>query len=128
MNNGRPTTLTPEVQAGFLAALRRCWYVETACHITGIPRSTVYGWLKRGRREQGGPYADFLGAIKKALAEKEADCLSMIEAHGKRHWQALAWLLERRFPDRWGNVRAELRRLERTIKEQSVQLEALRRG
>jgi transposase len=127
MPAGRPTALTPDLQAAFVAALRRCWYLQTAADVVGIGRSTVYRWLKRGRQEGERPYAEFRYTIKKALAEKEADCLDAIEGAGATHWQALAWILERSHPERWGNVKAELAQLRKRLAELEKAL-AARRG
>jgi transposase len=123
---GRPTNLTPEVHTAFVAALKRSWYIETAASLVGVGRSTVYGWMRRGRKETEGPFAEFLDDVKKALAEQEAHCLDRIRVAGADHWQALAWLLERRYPNRWSSSRAQLKELCKRWDELDEEIDRLR--
>jgi hypothetical protein len=123
---GRPTNLTPEVHTAFVEAIKRCWYIETACALVGVGRSTVYGWMRRGRKETEGPFAEFLDDVKKAAAEQEADCLDGIRLAGADHWQARAWLLERRYPDRWSNRRDELKEMHKQLAELLKEVDGLR--
>jgi hypothetical protein len=107
----RPTKLTPELQTEFMAALGRCYYLDTAADLVGIDRRSVYYWLKRGKRTRHGPYREFFLAFKKTLAVKEALNIKAVEEAGQ--WTARAWLLERSSQERWGNYRKELAELKR---------------
>lgn len=118
---GRPTALTKQVQDDLVAALRRVWYLGTACDLAGVGRRTVYTWLKIGRKEKSGPHCEFRHAIKKAMAETMADCLDIIQNAAADQWQAAAWKLERRHPREWGGLAREMKEIRR-------ELEALRRG
>lgn len=44
---------------------------------------------------------DFVTAIEKAEATAEASYLGKILRHTEKQWTAAAWMLERRWPDRW---------------------------
>lgn len=44
----------------------------------------------------------FWQTIKKAEAEAEARNTALIQTQASKSWQAAAWWLERKFPDRWG--------------------------
>lgn len=110
---GRPTDLTPETQAAYLDALRRTYYIDTAADLAGIHRQSVYHWIKRGRREPGSIYAAFSDAVKKVMAETESKHVQHIEVEPQ--WQARAWLLERRHPERWGSQRRELAELKKAV-------------
>jgi hypothetical protein len=60
-------------------------------------------WMKKGESASSGAYVEFLEAVKKAEAEAEALRVSRISKAGKEgNWQADAWYLERRYPERWG--------------------------
>lgn len=119
---GRPGKLTPDRAARIIEAVRRGAYIEAAAAEVGIASSTLHGWIRRGARswELGEtpsraerPYHEFVEALKKAQAESEAADLDRIaRAADEGAWQAAAWRLERRFPDRWGRrtrVEADVR-------------------
>jgi transposase len=101
---GRPTKLTPALQDKIVQAIRAGNYMETAAAYAGIHKDTLYAWLKRGARERSphSPYRQFSDAVEKALAEAEVRDVALIAKAAEREWQAAAWRLERKFPDRWG--------------------------
>jgi transposase len=94
-------------------------YVTTFAGAIGVDERTVYRWIRRGkdarRRLDAEPpealdakdtlAAAFCQAIKKALAEFEAEAVANVR-RGGQNWQASAWILERRWPLRWGRGRA----------------------
>lgn len=113
---GRPTKLNYEVQEKIVQAIKAGNYIETAAAYAGISKSTLYDWLKRGEREKQrvakNPryrirksekiYVDFSDAVEKALAEAEMRDVLLIGKAAEEQWQAAAWRLERKFPERWG--------------------------
>jgi len=102
---GRQTKLTPEVQDRIVAALRAGNYQETAAVYGGISVPTFYGWLERGRNEPESAYSEFLEAVEKAKADAEVRDVALIDkAAHDGSWQAAAWKLERKFPNKWGRV------------------------
>ncbi len=106
----RPTSLTPEVQAIIVEALRRGNYRRTAAQLAGICERTLYSWEERGATGEA-PYAEFLQVLKAAESDAEDMLLSEIRnaqpgvtgpgGHGADLWQAKAWIMERRWPKRW---------------------------
>jgi len=44
---------------------------------------------------------DFVTALEKAEAQAESGFHGKILRHTEKHWTAAAWMLERRWPDRW---------------------------
>src|SRR5262245_44288604 len=107
---GRPTTLTPGLSKKRVELVAELGAIEPAARVCGVPPQTVRGWLARGenRHSQGRPstpeYVAFVADIEKALGQWECERLAGIVAAGKqpRHWTANAWLLERRWPGRYG--------------------------
>jgi hypothetical protein len=97
----RPSKLTDELLKELCAAIRWGAYISTACAYVGICEATYKNWKARGKRAKSGKYKRFLAAIKKAEADSEIHSVQGIRKAGKRHWQALAWLNERKFPERW---------------------------
>ena len=112
----RRTSLTPAVQDKIIKALESGAYFETAAAFAGIAKSTFYLWLRRGereiqRREQGKEpraeedvFVDFKYIINEKLATFEIDLLSTIKNAGNKDWRAPAFLLERRFSNRYSRV------------------------
>lgn len=113
---GRPVKLTKKLQEEILKVIRSGNYIETACAYVGINKSTFYDWLKKGAREldrvEANPrasvtkdmrkYVDFSQEIDSALAYAEIRDVAIIGKAAEENWQASAWRLERKFPDRWG--------------------------
>lgn len=98
--HGRPTKLTPEVQASIIADIGKCLFLETAAANVKLPPQTLYNWLKAGERGDP-PYDAFLEAYKNAERKAQLGLLEQI-AQRVPGWQALAWLLERRWYELWG--------------------------
>ena len=101
---GRPTKLTPEVQATIVNALAAGTYLETAASAAGVERHTLNAWLKNGAQCKSGVQREFSTAIKKALASAELRFGATIAIASQSQWQAAAWMLERRYPARWGRI------------------------
>ncbi len=98
---GRKTILTPELQDAVVKRIRAGNYIKVACLAVGIGVSTYFEWLKKGE-EGRQPYAEFTDTIKKAEAEAHVNYVAIVASHAPKQWQAAAWWLERRFPDKWG--------------------------
>ena len=116
---GRPTKLTPKLTREVADLVRAGNYLETAAAAVGVSRSTLNKWIRDGRRirddlDRGprdpkgltaaeGRVAQFSAAIGKARALSEAEALDRIAEAGRAgSWQADAWRLERKYPDRYG--------------------------
>ena len=129
MPAGRPLELTSQLIADAVALIPRTLYVETVADSLGIHRDTFREWVRIGAREQRRRdrgkeprreldlHCEFSVSVKRAIAETEADHLSQIQAAGTESWQALAWVLERRFLGKWSLNRAEVRELKRRLDE-----------
>jgi hypothetical protein len=92
---------TPEREAVLLQALRVGNYVETAAQYAGISKETYYNWLAYGEAGKP-PFKDFLDKVAEAHAHAEIASLTRIQkAAEDGNWFAAAWILERRFPERW---------------------------
>jgi transposase len=102
MPGGRPSKLSGAVTARLVEAIRAGNYLETAAAYAGIDKATLHRWLKRGRRSERGPLREFCASVEKALADAEVRDVALIGKAAAEQWQAAAWRLERKFPDRWG--------------------------
>ena len=95
---GRPSLLTPELQAQVVTAIGQGSYPEVAARAAGLSRTTFYRWMQEGENEDSDK-RDFWDAVKKAEAAAETTAVETIRADGS--WQSKAWLLERRYAHRW---------------------------
>ncbi len=98
---GRPTKLTPEVQARIVEAIAGGNYLATACAYAGLSYETFRLWMERGRKESTGRYHVFVVAVTRAELEAEATMLEMWRKHMPQDYRAIRDFLERRHPDRW---------------------------
>ena len=100
---GRRSKLTPERQRLICKALREGHFIETACQLGGIDKSTFFRWVEQGERQPSGEKSEFCDAVKKAMADAERKAVDQVhKAARDGTWQAAAWFLERRYPGRWG--------------------------
>jgi hypothetical protein len=99
---GRKSKLTPELIKQAAQLLSAGNYVNVVCQYLGIHESTWYKWLAEGEESPSGLKREFCEAVKEASAGSEIRAITGILSAGKHSWQALAWFLERRYPDRWG--------------------------
>lgn len=97
---GAPTKLTPELQQEIVGYLASGCYIETACAVAGIGKTSYYDWLKRGEAGEE-PYAGFLNAVREAEHRAELRAIAIIHKAGEEDPKHLEWWLERKFADRW---------------------------
>ena len=118
---GRPSKaeqlLTPEMLEHVGKLLAEGHYQETVSDFLGIRRETWWAWMQRGEREPESIYAEFSNVVKKASAAAEIMLAQEIR-YGADNWQSRAWIMERRFPKRWG------KRVEITLREEAKRLAA----
>lgn len=101
---GRPTKLTKRLKDSLFKALKDGVSYETACEFAGIWPSTFYKWISEGERDKENnfktEFSEFSEDIKKVNATVEIDLIQQVSKD--KSWQSKAWILERRFPDKWG--------------------------
>ena len=110
---GRPTKLTPEVQAAICEHLANGATLEVAAQAEGITRQTVTNWRMAGGKGTE-PYAAFLVASERARARFETDTLSRLRKLDESATldpkiaaplvKSLTWLLERTRRERYGTL------------------------
>lgn len=103
---GRKTKLTPSVERKIFQAIRAGNYKETACKWAGITSSCFHRWVKVGEKDldEGNDksiHARFVVGLNEALAGAEVHNVAVIQKAAEKQWQASAWMLERRHPERW---------------------------
>lgn len=75
-------------------------YPETAAGSVGVAARTYFRWMAKGEAGEAA-YIDFWQVIKKAecIAEKR---LHLSVRKRPENWQAHSWIMERRWPARYG--------------------------
>ena len=103
MPNNKPYKLIDnEIQERLLQAIRLGAFIEHACYYAGINSSTFRQWRQKAT-EGIEPYKSFWVKVNEAESEAIMRRLARIENAGKDgSWQADAWYLERKYPDKFG--------------------------
>jgi hypothetical protein len=107
-SRGDNRRLTAEVQERLIALLRAGNYVQQACEAAGVSRRTFYDWWQRGdpagKESHRAPLRRFRRDCEQATAEAEARQVAVVAGAARQSWQAAAWWLERRYPERWARA------------------------
>lgn len=103
---GRKSKIDAELIEKASTLVRSGCFNDTVAHFLGISPRTLYNWMEWGReaqeKEEWNEYRHFYERMRQAESHAEASCVMGIFKAGKRQWQAFAWYLERKYPDRWG--------------------------
>ena len=98
-----------------LHAISQTGSIEGAAALNGISATTYYNWMRHGKpmtdwEAEGNrldpedeTFAILYRNVNQALAHLEVRSFEIVQkAANAGTWQAAAWILERRFPARWG--------------------------
>ena len=88
------TKLDDVIQGAIARAVRAGCSTAEAALACGIAPRTLRSWIARGKGGEE-PYAALYAAVARARAAFCLANLQQLRRHGKRHWRACAWLLER---------------------------------
>lgn len=102
---GRPPKLTAEMIEQICDLLIEGSTIARSAVITGVSESTIYRWLAIGKSEGAEPiYVELVTRVGEAIESSEFELLQRMRIAGSKpdHWRATAWMLERRFPEKYG--------------------------
>jgi transposase len=108
-SNGRPTKYLPATVDRILTAVRSGTPRIHAGRFAGIADRTMSLWLATK--------PEFKDAVERAESEFIAETVARIATHGRDNWQALAWILERRWPADFGRQDRIKLEMEATLTE-----------
>lgn len=92
---GRPTKYTPETVKRIIEAIKLGLAYVDAANYGGISFETFNEWRKA--------FPEFSEAIEQASGQAVMACMARIQKSANEgKWQASAWILERRYPNRYG--------------------------
>ncbi len=93
-HTGRPSKYTPERHVTICHYIAQGNTRDIAARKGGIAPDTLYDWMQR--------FPQFSEDVKEADNEYEIYAIEQIRLAMPEHWQAAAWMLERRKPDKYG--------------------------
>jgi hypothetical protein len=104
--NGRPSKISDALIKEVCGYIEEGNFIDTAAVCAGINYCTYYNWIKWGDEKhqdfKGGQYEIFFKAVKDAERRAERSILLDLYATKGMAWTKFAWVLERRFPAKWG--------------------------
>ena len=90
---GTQTVMTEEVIVAILKTIKHGLHPDRAADAQGVCPATMRSHKARD--------PNFATRIKEAESHAERGFLGRIIGHTEKQWTAAAWILERRWPDRW---------------------------
>lgn len=102
----RPSIINDALIGKFCSHIRLMGSIQTAISATGIGRETYYGWARRVG-QGGGTELErkFIAAVERAEGETKMLVERMLQRHFDKSWRAIAWWLERRYPQEYARRR-----------------------
>lgn len=116
--SGQPCALEDiAVRKALLKGIQIGLTLEQTCAAAGVTYRSYRSWILRGQRAEAANkikklsadspevlFLQFFQAVKKAEADSEGVLLERIRNASKEpsKWQAAAWMLERRWPEKYG--------------------------
>jgi hypothetical protein len=85
--------MTETAIEAILRGIRLGLHAERAAQAAGVSVGAFKMWKKR--------HPEFVASIKEAEATAEQGFLARLLRHTEKQWTACAWMLERRWPERW---------------------------
>jgi hypothetical protein len=78
----------------------------SALELAGVTEAQWRTWRQKGKKDRGDGkeslHADLVTWILRAEAEQKAENIAAIRKHRDKTWTSAAWLLERMYPDEFG--------------------------
>ncbi|GAC1454908.1 MAG: hypothetical protein PVSMB1_04190 [Gemmatimonadaceae bacterium] len=121
------STLTADIKARIVDALKNGSFFTQACRAAGISPLTGEDWLKKAKTDDpGGLYAVFAEECENASAIYEVRALALLQkaAEGTAttpgDWRAALEVLKRRAPERWGDSQRIEMAMQKVAKDEIV--------
>ena len=112
--NGRPSKLTPEVTEKIARLVSEGSFYEPAAIAAGVAYPSMRQWFLQGQADKAAGlttrFSKFTDALVHAQAQAETRMVSTLAKGGEGKypdWRAQAFVLERRYPQRWAPPKAE---------------------
>lgn len=77
---------------------------KDACNAVGISEESLYKRTRKPKEDCTPDEIEFVESLKKAQIKFKLQHLQNISKAGSKHWQASAWILERKFKREFGRL------------------------
>jgi hypothetical protein len=133
---GRPTKLTDELADLLLAKIASGAFLNVACESVGIASKSLEEWTRRGAADNEAGldtiFSRFWMRLHRARASHEIELARKVEEKTDEDWRAGAFVLERRYRERWGRDDKQNQGVNVTLvlgdKQQEILLELMKLG
>ena len=116
---GRPTKLNETIIEEICDLIAEGYTFAEAARIRRVGQSTFFRWMAMGKREDSEPiYKELVARVQEAAEFSEIEAIQAIRSSAikKNNCKGAMWLLERRFPEKYGrNQRTTKDNDEKTI-------------
>lgn len=113
---GRPSKLTPEIQAKIVEVISAGNYRVVAARAAGVSPRALAAWVAQGKRASCGVYYEFRHAVMRAEQDAEMRAVDAILKAAVSDPKYACWWLERKFPQRWSQNKQVIRDLVKRIR------------
>jgi hypothetical protein len=102
----RPLIINDTLITRFCSVIRVSGSIQTAIMATGIGRDSYDRWAREVReRRASKAKVKFIRAAEQAEADIKTLREHQLSLHFDKNWKAVAWWLERKYPDEYGRRR-----------------------
>ena len=108
---GRPPKITPEIIEEICDLVIQGKPIARAAAARGISESTIYRWIALGKKQESEPiYKELVERLSESCEISEFEALQTIRRaiNSPDNWRAAAWLMEHRFPEKYGKNRINM--------------------
>ena len=102
---GRPTKLNETIIEEICDLIAEGYTFAEAARIRRVGQSTFFRWMAMGKREDSEPiYKELVARVHEAAEFSEIEAIQAIRSSAikKNNCKGAMWLLERRFPEKYG--------------------------
>lgn len=105
-----------EIMERIYSDLRCGLSVDCVAYRAKVMPATLKNWLKRGKNGEE-LYVQFYFNCQKAIADAQAIYVGRINGASEEDWRAAAWMLERQWPEDFGDNKRELKEALKILKQ-----------
>lgn len=106
--SGRPIKINETLIEEICDLIAEGYTFAEAARFRRIGQSTFFRWMAMGKQEDAEPiYKELVARVREAAEFSELEALQAIRSSAikKNNYKGAMWLLERRFPEKYGSSR-----------------------